>query len=187
MITWLPISFIRGKHHRIVPTGLAATNKPKAAGQRENRRGRKRIGASEGIRTLDIHLGKVTLYQAELRSLSEARDKCGNGRPLARGDLGCGRLLNLSLPRLRWGQEAKTPNSKLKAQKKFQEPSSKTPPLSSVCPPGSHFRIPHSDFVRSSAFRRWSGGFSQQSVQAPAWRTRSDRTAASKPQRPSQP
>jgi hypothetical protein len=26
-------------------------------------------GASEGIRTLDIHLGKVTLYQAELRSL----------------------------------------------------------------------------------------------------------------------
>ncbi len=28
-----------------------------------------RIGASEGIRTLDIHLGKVTLYQTELRSL----------------------------------------------------------------------------------------------------------------------
>ena len=26
-------------------------------------------GASEGIRTLDIHLGKVTLYRAELRSL----------------------------------------------------------------------------------------------------------------------
>src|SRR5580700_10896507 len=26
------------------------------------------IGASEGIRTLDIHLGKVTLYQTELRS-----------------------------------------------------------------------------------------------------------------------
>jgi hypothetical protein len=25
-------------------------------------------GASEGIRTLDIHLGKVTLYQTELRS-----------------------------------------------------------------------------------------------------------------------
>jgi hypothetical protein len=25
-------------------------------------------GASEGIRTLDIHLGKVTLYQAELHS-----------------------------------------------------------------------------------------------------------------------
>jgi hypothetical protein len=31
----------------------------------------KKIGASEGIRTLDIHLGKVTLYQAELRSLPE--------------------------------------------------------------------------------------------------------------------
>jgi hypothetical protein len=28
-----------------------------------------KIGASEGIRTLDINLGKVALYQAELRSL----------------------------------------------------------------------------------------------------------------------
>ena len=27
------------------------------------------IGASEGIRTLDIHVGNVTLYQTELRSL----------------------------------------------------------------------------------------------------------------------
>ena len=27
------------------------------------------IGASEGIRTLDIYLGKVALYQTELRSL----------------------------------------------------------------------------------------------------------------------
>ena len=35
------------------------------------------VGASEGIRTLDIHLGKVTLYQAELRSLPERRS---NGR-----------------------------------------------------------------------------------------------------------
>ena len=26
-------------------------------------------GASEGIRTLDIHVGNVTLYQTELRSL----------------------------------------------------------------------------------------------------------------------
>ncbi len=32
-------------------------------------------GASEGIRTLDIHLGKVTLYQAELRSLPKSRRK----------------------------------------------------------------------------------------------------------------
>ena len=30
-----------------------------------------KLGASEGIRTLDIHLGKVTLYQAELRSRSK--------------------------------------------------------------------------------------------------------------------
>ena len=30
-------------------------------------------GASEGIRTLDIHLGKVTLYQTELRSLPTKR------------------------------------------------------------------------------------------------------------------
>jgi hypothetical protein len=29
-------------------------------------------GASEGIRTLDIHLGKVTLYRAELRSHPDA-------------------------------------------------------------------------------------------------------------------
>ena len=33
------------------------------------------VGASEGIRTLDIHLGKVTLYRAELRSLPEKRRK----------------------------------------------------------------------------------------------------------------
>ena len=30
---------------------------------------RKENGASEGIRTLDIHVGNVTLYQTELRSL----------------------------------------------------------------------------------------------------------------------
>ena len=30
-------------------------------------------GASEGIRTLDIHVGNVTLYQTELRSRSEER------------------------------------------------------------------------------------------------------------------
>ena len=35
----------------------------------------KKIGASEGIRTLDIHLGKVTLYQTELRSLPAAAEK----------------------------------------------------------------------------------------------------------------
>ena len=29
-----------------------------------------RVGASEGIRTLDVHLGKVMLYQTELRSLA---------------------------------------------------------------------------------------------------------------------
>jgi hypothetical protein len=33
--------------------------------------GGQKIGASEGIRTLDIHLGKVTLYQTELRSLPD--------------------------------------------------------------------------------------------------------------------
>lgn len=33
------------------------------------------IGASEGIRTLDIHLGKVTLYQTELRSLPKTREE----------------------------------------------------------------------------------------------------------------
>src|SRR5262249_699450 len=34
---------------------------------------KEKIGASEGIRTLDIHLGKVTLYQTELRSLPKQR------------------------------------------------------------------------------------------------------------------
>ena len=29
----------------------------------------RRVGASEGIRTLDTHVGNVMLYQAELRSL----------------------------------------------------------------------------------------------------------------------
>ena len=40
-----------------------------AVGKKTVREEKFEIGASEGIRTLDIHLGKVTLYQAELRSL----------------------------------------------------------------------------------------------------------------------
>ena len=32
----------------------------------------RRTGASEGIRTLDTHVGNVMLYQAELRSLPES-------------------------------------------------------------------------------------------------------------------
>lgn len=35
---------------------------------------REENGASEGIRTLDIHVGNVTLYQTELRSLPSAYD-----------------------------------------------------------------------------------------------------------------
>jgi hypothetical protein len=31
-----------------------------------------KYGASEGIRTLDVHLGKVMLYQTELRSRSKS-------------------------------------------------------------------------------------------------------------------
>ncbi len=31
-------------------------------------------GASEGIRTLDVHLGKVMLYQTELRSRYQPTD-----------------------------------------------------------------------------------------------------------------
>jgi hypothetical protein len=34
-----------------------------------------RSGASEGIRTLDVHLGKVMLYQTELRSLPYQLEK----------------------------------------------------------------------------------------------------------------
>ena len=41
-------------------------------------------GASEGIRTLDIHLGKVTLYQTELRSRSEGPYECVNPEAKAR-------------------------------------------------------------------------------------------------------
>ena len=45
------------------------------------------IGASEGIRTLDIHLGKVTLYQTELRSLptigwQKLRESIWNASPV---------------------------------------------------------------------------------------------------------
>ena len=36
------------------------------------------VGASEGIRTLDTHVGNVMLYQAELRSLPKARKNYGN-------------------------------------------------------------------------------------------------------------
>src|SRR5258708_40290071 len=36
---------------------------------------RRKIGASEGIRTLDVHLGKVMLYQTELRSLPKLSRK----------------------------------------------------------------------------------------------------------------
>lgn len=32
------------------------------------------VGASEGIRTLDVHLGKVMLYQTELRSRYQLTD-----------------------------------------------------------------------------------------------------------------
>ena len=37
------------------------------------------IGASEGIRTLDIHVGNVTLYQTELRSLPNRQPNYGIG------------------------------------------------------------------------------------------------------------
>ena len=37
-----------------------------------SRKIKEETGASEGIRTLDIHLGKVTLYRTELRSLPKA-------------------------------------------------------------------------------------------------------------------
>ena len=37
-------------------------------------------GASEGIRTLDTHVGNVMLYQAELRSHTQAIKLEGSGR-----------------------------------------------------------------------------------------------------------
>jgi hypothetical protein len=40
-----------------------------------------RSGASEGIRTLDILVGNEMLYQTELRSRSEERGECRDGKP----------------------------------------------------------------------------------------------------------
>jgi hypothetical protein len=55
------------------PKDLAARkHKPSQAGRQK---ATVRIGASEGIRTLDIHLGKVTLYQTELRSHPIGREQ----------------------------------------------------------------------------------------------------------------
>lgn len=56
--------------------------------QNRGRKGKSRIslgkiGASEGIRTLDNHLGKVTLYQAELRSHPSTRVNLGIRRRFA--------------------------------------------------------------------------------------------------------
>jgi hypothetical protein len=39
-------------------------------------------GASEGIRTLDTHVGNVMLYQAELRSRPKARKNYGKSPEL---------------------------------------------------------------------------------------------------------
>ena len=62
-------------------------------------------GASEGIRTLDIHVGNVTLYQTELRSLPKTAwaaygtsvgmqavfwQSFGKGNKGERGNLRCG-------------------------------------------------------------------------------------------------
>src|SRR6266436_2795419 len=44
-------------------------------------KGRVKYGASEGIRTLDIHVGNVTLYQTELRSLPNKPGKIKPTRP----------------------------------------------------------------------------------------------------------
>jgi hypothetical protein len=45
----------------------------RACGDESSHTGAKKIGASEGIRTLDTHVGNVMLYQAELRSLPKRR------------------------------------------------------------------------------------------------------------------
>jgi hypothetical protein len=48
-----------------IPAGTAVKTVPKPAVREKTL---DFIGASEGIRTLDVHLGKVMLYQTELRS-----------------------------------------------------------------------------------------------------------------------
>ena len=51
-------------------------------------RGGKRLenGASEGIRTLDTHVGNVMLYQAELRSLPEREGKLRKNAEICKPD-----------------------------------------------------------------------------------------------------
>ena len=43
-------------------------------------------GASEGIRTLDTHVGNVMLYQAELRSLPEGKRQTSRTRRICKPD-----------------------------------------------------------------------------------------------------
>jgi hypothetical protein len=56
---------------RLLPFAFSPLPHPSHAQARKagNFNSLEKIGASEGIRTLDINLGKVALYQTELRSL----------------------------------------------------------------------------------------------------------------------
>ena len=51
----------------------AAADASAILSETEGRARGEEIGASEGIRTLDTHVGNVMLYQAELRSLPNGR------------------------------------------------------------------------------------------------------------------
>jgi hypothetical protein len=55
----------------------------------------KKVGASDGIRTHDIHLGKVTLYQTELRSLPKTAHMLIRKRASARGIYGASQVAGI--------------------------------------------------------------------------------------------
>ena len=103
----------------------------------------RKYGASEGIRTLDIHLGKVTLYQTELRSLPNKPGKNKPIRPNCKPVFG---------PWTRPG--CISIFEKLRAQatsSKFQTPSSKEAP-------GPKHQTPSSKLQRSSKLQARSAG-----------------------------
>jgi hypothetical protein len=54
------------------------------------------IGASEGIRTLDIHVGNVTLYQTELRSLPNGYQVTNSCQDCKQSFTGCRGAFKLS-------------------------------------------------------------------------------------------
>ena len=70
--------------HAVAQNGVKSRKTLRALKNKDKKRLRvQKNGASEGIRTLDTHVGNVMLYQAELRSLPEAGVKLQTPLPIA--------------------------------------------------------------------------------------------------------